>query len=338
MRWLAYHIFYHDDLDRVLIYCLLPLIKELFASDIVDSFFYIRYNMGGPHIRLRVRLLEEKRYLVRSILDRVSEEFFSKSPSMNGISDSEILKMSQALQDDDPFGDVEVYPNNSVVECDFFPEIERYGGKDALVYSLNFFMISSVDTMCWLAKNASVTRGKRLSYGYRLVARQALGFAGAAGVGGLIDSYINSLWAGNSSLLEEKALKHFEERRKSLKYLLDAELESYSRMRVGRARNSGESLLGKASARLGRLKNSIPPSMWTRIATSQIHMTCNRLGLTNIEEVYIGYLLKSSISEKTTMELQDIEDEFFSFEDMDLEDIVEVSKRSLVESSGSICK
>ncbi len=74
-EWRSYHLFYHGDRDLVL--RLWPTLAPLILSRIVDSFFFLRYSLGGPHIRIRLRL--EPRLPFRSWTSAIPEP--SSGPS-----------------------------------------------------------------------------------------------------------------------------------------------------------------------------------------------------------------------------------------------------------------
>ena len=53
-HWVSLHLFYHDNPMPLLVECVQPMIKELYARHLLQRFFFIRYWQGGPHIRLRL--------------------------------------------------------------------------------------------------------------------------------------------------------------------------------------------------------------------------------------------------------------------------------------------
>ncbi len=71
-EWLYYKIFCGERLgDHILTHHMWPLIQELVAEDIIDQFFFIRFNENGHHLRLRFHA--KRRLEIGSIMTRFSE-------------------------------------------------------------------------------------------------------------------------------------------------------------------------------------------------------------------------------------------------------------------------
>ena len=103
--WISFHIFYNDDLNKLLWRLLMPFIEELYTSNLISHCFFIRYWEGGSHIRLRILLA-----------DNSSQEWIEK-------------KMTEKLEINNAFKKGEV----RVILTEYVPELDRYGG----VYSIN---------------------------------------------------------------------------------------------------------------------------------------------------------------------------------------------------------
>ena len=50
----SYHVFYHGRLDQPLLQLVYPAVRELWLRGRCRRFFFIRYALGGPHLRLRL--------------------------------------------------------------------------------------------------------------------------------------------------------------------------------------------------------------------------------------------------------------------------------------------
>ena len=53
--WLSFHAHYHGDRDLPLRHAVASLVRRLRDDGLLESFFFMRYSLGGPHIRLRLR-------------------------------------------------------------------------------------------------------------------------------------------------------------------------------------------------------------------------------------------------------------------------------------------
>lgn len=294
MSWTAYHLHYHEDRDRALRLWARPLVAELFAAGLVDRFFFIRYGLGGPHVRLRLRGVDES---AAESLDRLvrrrADSFFAEHPSLEALPEEKVRAMTEALAEDDPSGDSTIRPDNSLAVQPFLPETGRFGGAEQLEHSLDFFALSSLEALRWLDENPQAGPGRRLSHGFRLFARQALGFASSLEELRQILDYVADLWSGASEALRERADSAFENQRADFARLLDAELAA-SLLEDP----ADQPPLLDASRRLAAATAELPRERWYRLVTSQIHMTANRLGLSNPEEVYLGRLMVRALADR----------------------------------------
>jgi len=56
--WIGYHLFYYEDPRRAVLGFVRPAVAALVEVDLIESFFFLRYALGGPHVRLRLRPAE----------------------------------------------------------------------------------------------------------------------------------------------------------------------------------------------------------------------------------------------------------------------------------------
>src|SRR5258705_6344647 len=57
--WRALHIFLHrsaEEVDEFIVGCLAPAVARRRAEGEITTWFFIRYWVGGPHIRIRLRI------------------------------------------------------------------------------------------------------------------------------------------------------------------------------------------------------------------------------------------------------------------------------------------
>ncbi|MFQ3244206.1 MAG: thiopeptide-type bacteriocin biosynthesis protein [Arenicella sp.] len=138
--WTAFHVFLHDSVqqEEFIRGWLIPKVKSISKDGLVDSWFFIRYWDGGPHVRIRLlnlvnqdqflsELIESaKSYLGDGALTR--ENYYAKH-SFDG-STVEASELSW-------------YNDGEVKEMPYEPEIARYGGPDAVLVHETLFHASS---------------------------------------------------------------------------------------------------------------------------------------------------------------------------------------------------
>lgn len=274
-----------------------PLTAGLLAQGDISRFFFVRYNLGGPHVRLRVLPApgreEETARRVRS----AAEAFFARHPSPEPLSAETIRERNRGIAAGDP-SEAEhedlVLPCDHVEECSAVFETERYGGAALLGHSLALFTLSSVDTLEWLAEGPS-TAASRLGEGTRALVRCAWGLAGdgeemirlagqaADSVPGPLERFVRE---GDAA---------FERRPGPLVERVRTEIATLS----GISGDGGveQPRWAAGPRRLAwELREAGRDVRW-RIATSHVHMTANRLGLLVAEEVYLARMLRRAARE-----------------------------------------
>src|SRR5436305_14007568 len=113
--WQAYHFFYQGSLDRLLGELVYPLVQSLWQAGKIESFFFVRYRLGGPHIRLRVlaRDAEDHPSIEPEIFGQ-SARHFAAFPSPAVLTESMIRRETEQTLRTDGDGEDCVFPNNSV--------------------------------------------------------------------------------------------------------------------------------------------------------------------------------------------------------------------------------
>jgi hypothetical protein len=289
-EWLSYHFFYHGDRNRLLMRLVHPLVVSLWREKRIDQFFFVRYAFGGPHIRLRLRILPEQRASVEESVDRAASVFFERWPSETPMADDVVRRNNEALVAGELEGSVDsVYPDNSCRRSPFEPEVERYGGPALIQASLDFFALSSIEALRFVAEQAEKSAGRRLALAFRVLLRQALGSAedGEALLGLL--EYSVRYWGDVLAPIVAQADKAFEQGPPTFLTLFREEMENLAGRLQADERTAAPE--GEAARSLAWEVREASPVDRGRILTSQLHMTANRLGLKNVEEVYLSRLL-----------------------------------------------
>jgi Lantibiotic biosynthesis dehydratase C-term len=334
--WLSAHIFYHDEQDSLLLDCLRPLVRQLEERELIDSFFFIRYWEGGPHIRLRLggdsAVLEAE---AKPLLDARVAEYLIAYPSMALIQEEEVkLQHAQLYRREYGItGFTPLYPNNSVQYLAYTPEHNRYGGRRGVEIAESHFENSSRIAFRLLEQ----TRGKK-RLRQTVALRFALALALSMGVGreNLEAYFINyyHFWLYFNELSEE-AVSHsfrrsFEGQKQEVSSYIQRSLElmddwpgqssqgilyawisdlqaAYRQLKELEA--SGQLSVEMVNAlRSGAGMPVMQPDTAAQghavhtdgvidsIAGSYLHMFHNRLGISPIEEAYSAFLISQTLA------------------------------------------
>lgn len=298
--WLNYHLYYHQDVGHAVHHFVHPLVAGLLRSGWIDSFFFIRYCLGGPHIRLRLRPRPGASALVAEAAEDRARDFLARRPSTSKIPRESILRLNQRIMASDPHElDDSVYPDNSFLSFPFRPEVERYGGPELLSDSLDFFALSSATALDLLGRYGSEPRSRQMALAFRVLACQALRFARDKEDLVSIVRYAVDIWGARMPGALAKGDRTFGEQRRAFGHLLQRELYllTAGAGAAATAEEEAKAQLGEGARRLAWAVRAADLDVHQRIGTSQLHMTANRLGLSNAEEVYLSRILTRLVSE-----------------------------------------
>ena len=288
-RWRAHHFFYHGSLDAALRHFVRPAVAELTERRLIDRFFFIRYTLGGPHLRLRYRVAAEEP-AVDEVLHGAAARFLERWRSVSALDPERIRQESRAILDQVAEESELYYEDNSLLPFPFHPEVDRYGGPELLEPSLDFFAVSSAQALDVICDPAWESSGRRGAIAMRLLLRQARGFAESekeflSHLGYRLpvrDEVGDEIWS--------KADRDFEARREIYRMLVEREL-------------GGASVLFDAARRLSEAVRGAPPRTRWQIGHSQLHMTANRLGFFPVQEMHLQRILWRAAHEFLTVEV-----------------------------------
>lgn len=334
--WLSAHIFYFDEPDSLLLDCVRPLVRELEKRELIDSFFFIRYWEGGPHIRFRLHgntaILETE---VKPFVDARVNEYLSAYPSTALIDEEEAKERHTRLHQRE-YGVAAfspLYPNNSLQYIAYTPENGRYGGPGGVAVAEAHFEISSRIAFSLLDQ----TLGRKgLRQGASL--RFALALALSMGVRreDLQAYFMNYFYfwlrfnGASPEAVGDSFRRSFEDRKRDLVSYIGNALEllddapgfsnhdllsrwisasqtAYRQLRELDAR--GELSIQIADALRSRLRGPVlqpePPVHSPRhptdeaiqgIVGSYLHMFHNRLGISTLEEAYSAFVISQTLA------------------------------------------
>jgi Lantibiotic biosynthesis dehydratase C-term len=304
-RWQSFYLYYHENQDRLLTQCVLPLVGTLWKQGLCDRFFFIRYLLGGPHLRLRFRALSESTGL-EDVVERSVAGFLSREPSRVSLPEAEILAVNQRIGSLDPTeleATTACFPDNHLRVVEFCPEVDRYGGAFLLNHSLEVFAVSSACSLLLLRAMGDQGRGVRLLQTLRLLFRQGVASARSLGELSAILGYGEGYQFGKTQFWAEKAGKEFQRQRGALLALLSGELDPSRSESVSASGADPFAAIELGSKDLqAAVAERAGDDSWLRICSSQLHMTANRMGLSNSEEAYLSALFPLLAAETNIQE------------------------------------
>jgi len=284
-EWTSFHLHYHENQDRILLGLVDPLVESLLAGGLADRFFFVRYPLGGPHIRLRLRCLAGSVEPVAATVFAHSAQFLRDHPSKNSLDEEVIRKHNRSLlAQDRQEEDDAVYPDNFILQAPCHFEVERYGGDILLEPSLDFFTASSARSL-ELLRDGATDPSRRLHAALHLILRYGLGFArDFEETLALLRGFPVISRDRVPPAVLSKGNRIYGQQKAGFLALMRRELEVLT---------AGRSLHGdvRRARNLAReVRNADEPAR-RRIFASHLHMTANRIGISNVEEVYISTLL-----------------------------------------------
>jgi hypothetical protein len=283
-RWRAYHVFYHGDQDILLRRLVGPLTDELAGLGWIQEFYFVRYCLGGPHVRLRWSSTSEAHAdAAEHLLARRVEQFFKLYPSLHPLPDDQVRSMNRNIIRHDPAAtdsDNRCYGDNCWLPFPPEFEIERYGGPDHFEASLHFFCQSTESVLELLRENAGRPEGWKRGVWLRLLLRLALGFSsGDREWFDLLAYAADDENAAFSGCIREGDAAFAGRRNQLTVAARDARHSPGTGVYAALQRSAEE---------LSRTVRSLPAARRRAVAGSHLHMTANRLGLWNAEEVYMS--------------------------------------------------
>jgi hypothetical protein len=289
--WLGVHLHYAADRDRALVEWVRPVAASLLADGLARRFFFVRYLLGGAHLRLRVEVDEADAPVAAARVHRAAAEFLERAPSPQPEEPERILRRNRGIIASDPFadeGDDVVIADNTVHDRPVHFEVERYGGEALVDHSRDLFAISSAETLRAVQADAGGPAGRRTAGQMRLLLRQAWGHAADADELVHLADYGGEMFGKPLAGLLPVADAAFERGRAGTCALVRSELAAL-------ARTGERPALAEAARALRQALAGLPDGRRRGIGVAHMHMTANRLGLMNPDEVYLCRMLQRAV-------------------------------------------
>lgn len=157
MSWHALHIFYYDRHDEFLKNGILQILKEMD----IREYFFIRYWENGPHIRLRIKDIEDK---LQALINQLNA-YIDENPSKGSIDKKSYEILSEKYYEVEQISEKSprIIDNNTIVEWRYIPEEKKYFGKKGVSLAEKEFVYSS--NLALELLSASTKKEVKIYYG-----------------------------------------------------------------------------------------------------------------------------------------------------------------------------
>ncbi len=325
-RWISLHVFYAANANPVLVRCIGPLVADLRKRGLLDKWFFIRYWLEGPHIRVRLLPSQDADPAeVRRIAEDAITGFLTKRPALyeddrdrsgDLFKNMYLAEYSQERWDEEygPDGEMPFRENNSVTAIDYEREYERYGGEAAMALAESHFERSS-DLVLRLLETTNVhLRTVLLGQAAQLTMALCLTFLpDERAVAEFLVRY-RTMW--ETSYQESSADQHerfdrsYDRMRdrfaRRLRHLRDAArgdettaTTQAERSWLAHCAELRDQALALAHAKEMTFREGAvpePQAALTIVLSSYVHMTNNRLGASILDEIYLSYVIGKALA------------------------------------------
>tara|TARA_B110000093_G_scaffold142272_1_gene153311 strand:- start:1325 stop:2239 length:915 start_codon:yes stop_codon:yes gene_type:complete len=291
--WVSCYVFHNISFEKVLTELIKPLIEKLNKDQFIKQYFFIRYWENGPHIRLRLLLIDNKfKNKIEKLIKFVIKRYFN-------------LPENEAKY--------------SIKFNDYIQEIERFGGNTAITIAENHFQDSSNIVLNRIDNNylewdysMAIVNAIQM---HLIFAKQIINTRNEAE---LFFDFLYKNWIQHSVKLNKKNKitanelikvnqffkSSYEKQKKNINFItkkvwFDEQLEEvqlkdwslYCKKLSRQIKESNKIILPKwiileADSKLSKEKQTL----WI-IYDSYIHMTNNRLGIHLRDEAFIAYMI-----------------------------------------------
>ena len=328
--WVALHVFYASDANPILVEAVRPLVAELRRDELIDRWFFIKYWMEGPHVRVRFRPARpELRDEVTKRATAAIEAFLARRPALydtdvDGLGDM-YKRMYLAEYGEERFvaeygvdGVMPLRPNNSIVAMPYEQEFDRYGGPVGMELGEWQFEASSDLVAKLLASSNTHVRPVLLGLATQLSLLTAYTFLESDEAVRRFFQRYRSFWETSYQEPSDDQHGSFD---KSFELTKASLTERIDRIRTISAGASGQQLSGIERTWLTHCRElrdrvdaaadqllfpsrtggsglesiADPEARATVLLSSYIHMTNNRFGVAILDEIYLSYLIERAL-------------------------------------------
>lgn len=302
-RWHSVYIFTDKGLDDAIKVILLPFTDFFYHENrIVSQFFFIRYWEKGAHLRLRFKISnlsseqEELTKILAFIHEKLEQLLGSQINNQETIKEHNFIKIEQ-----------------------YEPEYNRYGGEYGILLAEQLFQLSSLTVLEMIRSTGGREAAAKIASAIQLhwVFNKVLLATHPEPILGIYHQAFKG-WLPNymiadfkdldeqSATITQKFSSNFIQQKKQILdmiSLIDQELTTcQDRDEWLKVWSEGLTILSAAFNDFKRKKfgdilhvSRESKAYLNHIVGSYIHMTNNRLGVNNIDESFIGYIMERLI-------------------------------------------
>ena len=328
--WVALHVFYASDSNPIIVEAVRPLVEELRRDEVIDGWFFIKYWMEGPHLRVRFRprtpglrceVTERARQALQAFLDRRPALYDTDVAGLGDLYKKMYIAEYGEQRWASEYGDGEMpfRPNNSIAVLPYEPEYDRYGGPIGIDIAEWHFERSSDMVASLLATSNTHVRPVLLGLATQLSLMTAYTFLrDDESVRRFFQRY-RDFWETSYQEPSDDYHGSFDKSYELTRHTL---IERIDRIRAIAGVEPPQALSGVERAWLthcvelrGRVLGAAgrgdlvfpsrrldskapiedPDTLATVLLSSYIHMTNNRLGVAILDEIYLSYLVERAL-------------------------------------------
>ncbi|MFG2359921.1 thiopeptide-type bacteriocin biosynthesis protein [Streptomyces sp. NPDC048521] len=330
--WVSLHVFYAANANPVLVNCVRQLVSRLREQGLLRSWFFIRYWLEGPHVRLRLLPADASVTAeVTATAQEALEGYLRERPALyeedRDASGDLYKNMFLAEYSEERWnelygadGAMPFRDNNSVALIPYERELDRYGGPDGMELAEWHFQESSETVMTLLETTNVHVRTVLLGQAAQLTAGLCFAFLrDEEAVARFLVRY-RMMWETSYQEPSESQHERFDRSYERMKERL------VSRLRHVRDSTRGDScasptplerswlahcaeLRDRAEelAEAGHLTFRDGPvrdlqAALAIVLSSYVHMTNNRLGVSILDEIYLSYVIGKALSDMAPQE------------------------------------
>jgi thiopeptide-type bacteriocin biosynthesis protein len=323
-RWISVHIFYSSNGNPLLADCIAPLVAKLRTRGLLSRYFFIRYWLGGPHIRLRLSPAEGVSDAdVKEVVEADLRAFLARRPALFELDRKTIAPLYKTMYEAEygaeefaarfgPDGDIPFYDNNSFHYIDYEPEYDRYGGEDGIDLSERHFEVSS-DIVLKLVQETNVhLRGIAMGHSVQLMLQTCYAFLGDdARICNFLERYMD-FWQTSYSQNSKKLYPGFERKYAQMSAKLHKRVEEVRAMNESDDPTRGTEGERSWIAHMKEVRDEVRQLVAEKrlslmggvdtedaalaiLLSSYLHMTNNRLGVSILDEIYLSYIIRRTL-------------------------------------------
>ncbi|MEU6574771.1 thiopeptide-type bacteriocin biosynthesis protein [Streptomyces sp. NPDC046805] len=333
--WISLHVFYAANANPVLVHGVSPLVDRLCEQGLLRSWFFIRYWLEGPHVRLRLlpadpSAADEVARTAREALEAYLRErpaLYEEDRNASGdLYKNMFLAEYSEERWNDLYGADGTMPfreNNSVAHIPYERELDRYGGPAGMELAERHFQESSELVIRLLETTNVHVRTVLLGQAAQLTAGLCFAFLrDEEAVARFLVRY-RAMWEASYQEPSDSQHERFDrsyERMKDrlvprLRHVRDCARDDATaasptpteRTWLAHCAELRDRVLKLAEAGALTFRDGAVPDPQDALAivlSSYVHMTNNRLGVSILDEIYLSYVICKALSDSAPQEAQ----------------------------------